>query len=81
VPALSARWLRCRAACHAIPGATARSYRPRTADVGWRIAVEVTAANAYGTAHARTIDLQTAKCVRRPKACSTAQVVTPAPGA
>jgi hypothetical protein len=81
VPALSVRWLRCRAACRAIPGATARSYRPRTADIGWRIAVEVTATNAYGTAHGRTIDLQMPKCVRRPKVCSTAQVVVPAPRA
>ena len=53
LPALRVRWLRCRAACTVIRGATARAYRLKRADLGWRIAAEVTASNASGRARDR----------------------------
>lgn len=56
----SYRWLRCPASggggngagCTAISGATFRRYVVRTADVGHRLRVRVTAANSEGTASA-----------------------------
>jgi hypothetical protein len=49
------QWLRCTSTgtnCVAIDGATARTYVVRTADLGRRLAVRVTATNVAGTASA-----------------------------
>jgi hypothetical protein len=52
----SFQWQRCDAdnivACLNVPGATSRSYLLRTADVGFRLRVRVTARNAQGAATA-----------------------------
>jgi glucose/arabinose dehydrogenase len=44
------QWSRCAASCLPIPGATARTYRPKTTDIGRRLTVRVTARNDLGGA-------------------------------
>jgi hypothetical protein len=50
-PSLALQWLQCNitgANCIVIPGATAATYRPAAADIGWTLRLQVTASNASG---------------------------------
>jgi hypothetical protein len=51
-PSFSYRWQRCKRSCATIPTATARVYRPRSADMGTELRVRVTASNSAGSAAA-----------------------------
>ena len=64
------RWERCRSSCTAIRGATGRSLRLGVAEVGSRIRVVVTAANATGNTTAPST--QTPVVARRTAAVSSA---------
>jgi hypothetical protein len=48
-PAISYQWQRCAPACADIAGASAKTYVPVAADVGWPLRVGVTAANPAGS--------------------------------
>jgi hypothetical protein len=43
------RWLRCNGSCSTVSGATSSTYVPVAGDVGWSLAVSVTASNSGGS--------------------------------
>ena len=82
VPGYSYQWQRCKdeGACKPIPRATDREYTVTAADIGQRMAVMVTARNAYGKTDALSATTTTILAVAPSAACGSARGCSPSRG-